>query len=179
MFVRGGWVALIVAGALALAGCGDAATGGQQDPAGSATTAAGSSAAGGSYDFAVATLDGATFEGRTLAGKPAVLWFWAPWCPTCLMQAKKVNALAVDYAGKATVVGVAGLGKVPEMREFVDLAKVSGFPHLADEQGVVWKRFGMTAQSTFVVLDADGAVAARGNVDVADLPGKLDQLLAG
>ena len=65
------------------------------------------------------------------------------------------------------------------MREFVGLAKLSGFPQLADERGVVWKRFGMTAQSTFVVLDADGAVTARGHVDPAELPGRLDKLLAG
>jgi hypothetical protein len=71
------------------------------------------------------------------------------------------------------------MGTVPEMREFVGLAKLSGFPQLADERGVVWKRFGMTAQSTFVVLDADGTVTARGHVDPAELPGRLDKLLAG
>ena len=137
-----------------------------------------SSPAGG-YDFTVATLDGATFDGRGLAGKPAVLWFWAPWYPTCLGRAKQVNALAADYAGKGAVVGVAGMGTVPEMREFVGLAKLSGFPQLADEEGVVWKRFGMTAQSTFVVLDAEGAVTARGHVDPAELLGRLDKLLEG
>jgi thiol-disulfide isomerase/thioredoxin len=172
MTARRTLVAMVVVAALALAGC--SADAGRPEPAdaGGATT-------GGGYDFTVATLDGATFDGRSLTGKPAVLWFWAPWCPTCLGQAKQVNALAADYAGKAAVVGVAGLGTVPEMREFVGLAKLSGFPQLADEQGVVWKRFGMTAQSTFVVLDADGAVTARGHVDPAELPGRLDKLLEG
>jgi thiol-disulfide isomerase/thioredoxin len=174
MISRRAVVSMVVVAALALTGCG--ATGADPKPGPQGT---GTASADGSYDFTAATLDGATFDGRSLTGKPAVLWFWAPWCPTCLGQAKQVNALAADYAGKATVVGVAGLGTVPEMRDFVGLAKLSGFPQLADEQGVVWKRFEMTAQSTFVVLDAEGAVTARGHVDPAELPGRLDKLLEG
>jgi len=178
MRVRLAGFTLVMVSALALTGCGTASAGREVTPAASDGGAA-TTATGGSYDFTVATLDGGTFDGHRLAGKPAVLWFWAPWCPTCLMQARQVNALAADYAGKATVVGVAGLDTVPAMHEFVGMAKVSGFPHLADEQGVVWKRFRMTAQSTFVVLDASGAVVERGHVDVERLPGMLDTLLAG
>ena len=174
MIARRALVSMVVVAVLALAGCG--ATGEVPKPEPQGTGAA---SAAGSYDFTAATLDGATFDGRSLTGKPAVLWFWAPWCPTCLGQAKQVNALAAGYAGKAAVVGVAGLGTVPEMREFVGLAKLSGFPQLADEQGVVWKRFEMTAQSTFVVLDADGVITARGHVDPAELPGRLDKLVEG
>lgn len=172
MTARRGLLTVAVAAALALSGCG--ATAGDRQPEPAAT-----SAAAGGYDFTLATLDGATFDGQSLAGRPAVLWFWAPWCPKCLGQAKQVNALAADYAGKATVVGVAGLGSVPEMHEFVRLAKLTGFAQLADEHGVVWKRFGMTAQSTFVVLDAEGAVTARGNLDPAELPDRLDTLVGG
>lgn len=172
MMIRRGFGILIAMAVLAVTGCG--ATGDDRQP-----EPAGSGAGSGGYDFTVATLDGATFDGRSLAGKPAVLWFWAPWCPTCLGQAKQVNALAADYAGRASVVGVAGLDKVPEMRDFVGLAKLSGFPQLADEQGEVWKRFGMTQQSTFVVLDAQGAVTASGRLDPAGLPGRLDKLLVG
>ncbi|MDG4763984.1 redoxin domain-containing protein [Solwaraspora sp. WMMD406] len=189
---------LIAGGTLALAGCGadpggpssaatddtttddapaaDAAT---DDTATDDAPAADGTAASDSYDFTVETLDGTTFDGRSLEGKPAVLWFWAPWCPTCLGQAERVNSLAADYAGKVSVVGVAGLDGAPAMEDFVRMAKLSGFPQLADEDGVVWKRFGITAQSTFVVLDAEGTVVARGHVDVDELPATVDELLAG
>ena len=177
MIAHRGLLTVVMAAALALAGCG--ATPGDRRLETAADGAVGPTATGGGYNFTVATLDGATFDGHSLAGRPAVLWFWAPWCPTCLGQAKQVNGLAADYAGKATVVGVAGLGAVPEMHEFVDLARLSGFPQLADEQGVVWKRFGITAQSTFVVLDAEGTVTASGHLDPAELPGRLDELLVG
>ena len=33
--------------------------------------------------FTGTTLSGAPFNGASLQGKPAVLWFWTPWCPFC------------------------------------------------------------------------------------------------
>jgi thiol-disulfide isomerase/thioredoxin len=168
------WRTLCVAavvGALALAGCGGA-DGRSAEPSGAGQAASGE----GGLDFTVATLDGGTFDGTSLAGKPAVLWFWAPWCPTCVAQAPHVARIAADYAGRASVVGVAGLDKVQAMREFVALPKVSGIPHLADEQGVVWKRFKVTAQSTYVVLDAAGAVTRRGHLEPEQLRAELERL---
>ncbi|MFV2012664.1 MULTISPECIES: redoxin domain-containing protein [unclassified Micromonospora] len=198
MRMRSMIISLVVAGSVALAGCGTSADGdgtppsggtgtstpaGDTDPETGADTDNGAGTDGGgvsaSYAFTADTLAGDTFDGRSLAGKPAVLWFWAPWCPTCLGQAARVNSLAADYADTAGVVGVAGLDGVPAMHDFVELAELSGFPQLADEQGAVWRHFEITAQSTFVVLDADGEVVDKGHVDVDALPGMLDRLIAG
>ncbi|MDH2393959.1 redoxin family protein, partial [Streptomyces sp. HNM0663] len=41
-------------------------------------------------------MDGKPFDAKTLAGKPAVLWFWAPWCPTCKGQAAETAKVAAD-----------------------------------------------------------------------------------
>ncbi|MDG4773672.1 redoxin domain-containing protein [Solwaraspora sp. WMMD792] len=187
-------ISLVVASSVALAGCATSADGdgtppsggtgtGASTPAGDTDPETGADTDGGgvsaSYAFTADTLAGDTFDGRSLAGKPAVLWFWAPWCPTCLGQAARVNSLAADYADTASVVGVAGLDGVPAMHDFVELAELSGFPQLADEQGAVWRHFEITAQSTFVVLDADGEVVDKGHVDVDALPGMLDRLIAG
>ena len=38
-------------------------------------------------DFTATTLSGAPFNGASLQGKPAVLWFWTPWCPFCNAEA--------------------------------------------------------------------------------------------
>jgi thiol-disulfide isomerase/thioredoxin len=164
-----------LAGFLALAACGGS-TAPEAEQSGPAGTG---SAVGAAADlgFTVATLDGGTFDGTSLSGRPAVLWFWAPWCPTCVAQARDVTALAATYSGKAAVVGVAGLDTVAAMDEFVTMTKVSSFPHLADVDGVVWKRFEMTAQSTFVVLDAGGKVTARGHLEPEQLRAQLDRLV--
>jgi thiol-disulfide isomerase/thioredoxin len=162
----------VLAGALALTACaGPAAPGDATDPAARDPTVAAAGKA--DLGFAVATLAGGTFDGQSLAGKPALLWFWAPWCPTCVVEAPQVGQAAHDYQGRITVVGVAGLDTTEAMREFVALPQVGHIVHLADEQGVVWKRFGVTAQSTYVLLDASGHVVYRGYLDGDELTRKL------
>ncbi|WP_260860058.1 redoxin domain-containing protein [Streptomyces cupreus] len=79
-------------------------------------------------NFTATTVDGRPFDAKTLAGKPTVLWFWAPWCPTCKGQAAETAKVAADYQGKANVVGVAGLDKNAAMRDFVSDTGTDSFP---------------------------------------------------
>ncbi|MCP3757243.1 redoxin domain-containing protein [Streptomyces sp. TBY4] len=113
-------------------------------------------------DFTATTVDGKPFDAKTLAGKPTVLWFWAPWCPKCKAQAAETAKVAADYAGKANVVGVAGLDKNAAMKDFISDTKTSGFPQLSDEKGEAWKRFKVTEQSRYVILDKDGKTVYEG-----------------
>jgi len=107
-----------------------------------------------------------------------VLWFWAPWwCSTNVAQAPGVSRLAGTYAGMVNVVGVARLGEPDAMREFVSATGASGFPSLVDESGTVWKRFGVTAQSTLVLLAPDGLVVSRGCRDMDALNRRVDPRL--
>jgi thiol-disulfide isomerase/thioredoxin len=181
-FVRvpaGPFVALLVA--VALAGC---APGGEPaaTPATTATAPATTSATAAppttisavavaeTLRFQTKTVDGATFDGATLAGRPAVLWFWAAWCPRCRAAAPDVAAVQREYAGRVAVVGVAGLGSGQDaMRRFVADRGIGGFPNLADDQGVVWRRFGVTTQEYYVILDARGGVVHKGALSIQDL----------
>ena len=166
--MRASWRLLVAAVALGitLAGCGQSGGGDSAAPQPV------------DLEFSVPTVDGGTFHGTQLSGQPAVLWFWSPWCVTCLAQAPHVAAAADQFAGRATVIGVAGLDdSIEAMQQFVDMAEVGKLTHLADREGVVWQRFGITSQSSFVVLDADGAVVASGHIRSTDLPDHLDQLV--
>jgi len=127
--------------------------------------------------FSATTLDGQPFDGMSLSGKPAVLWFWAPWCPICLQQAPGVRDAVARFADRVGIIGVAGLDKTAAMPEFVRLAKVQAMTHLADEAGAVWKRFGVTAQSTFVLLDSSGQVTFKGRLDADEVPDRVSALL--
>jgi peroxiredoxin len=120
--------------------------------------------------FSAPTVGGGRFDGATLAGKPAVLWFWAAWCPRCRDKADDVTAVQADYAGKVTFVGVAGLGSGAQaMADFVAQYDLGRFPHLADDQGVVWRHFGVTEQEFFVILDPTGTVVHAGPLSAEDL----------
>ncbi|HEU4422213.1 MAG TPA: redoxin domain-containing protein, partial [Pilimelia sp.] len=96
--------------------------------------------------FEATTLDGQAFRGASLAGRPAVLWFWAPWCATCAGQAPTVARLAQQYGGRVAIIGVAGLGETKAMHEFVSDTEVGGVTHLNDQAGAVWRRFQIAEQ---------------------------------
>lgn len=161
-------IAVLAAVLIGLAGCGQQTV--QTDASGD-VIGTGKSA---DYDFTGTTLDGDRFEGASLEGKPAVLWFWAPWCATCRAQAPAVSDLAEEYDGRVVVVGVGGLDSQGAIR---DLAKqIPHVTHLVDEETEVWQHFGVTAQSSYTVIGADGEIKAEGYLDndeLADLVARL------
>jgi thiol-disulfide isomerase/thioredoxin len=55
--------------------------------------------------FSAPVVGGGQFDGASLAGKPAVLWFWASWCPRCQAKANDVGMLQAEYAGRVTALG--------------------------------------------------------------------------
>lgn len=105
--------------------------------------------------FSAKTLDGHDFHGESLLGKPAVLWFWAPWCPTCQGEAPVVGQVAASHP-EVTFVGVAGLDQVPAMQEFVNKYPVKTFTQLADTDRSVWANFGVTQQPAYAFVDPHG-----------------------
>jgi peroxiredoxin len=120
--------------------------------------------------FSATTVDGRAFEGASLAGKPVLFWFWAPWCPTCRGQIDQVQGIARDFEGKVNVIGVGSLDDAKAIGRFADDAP--GMTHLSDASGEVFRHFGVVQQSSFVLLDADGKrayeVGYGGSKDLAD-----------
>lgn len=127
--------------------------------------------------FTARTIDGQEFSGASLAGTPAVLWFWAPWCPTCQREAPTVARVASGNAG-VTFVGVAARDEVPAMAAFVSKYQANSFTHLADVDGAVWRQFGVSTQPAFAFIGADGSVdvvqSALSEQDLATRVGALD-----
>jgi thiol-disulfide isomerase/thioredoxin len=129
--------------------------------------------------FTATTLDGKAFDAATLAGRPVILWFWAPWCAVCFGQAATVTDLASQYSGRVSLVGVAGLDRsTAAMKDFVSQAEVGNVPHLNDRTGALWKRFGIKEQSTFVMINRAGQVMQTGfqdSVTLSDWAAYLDR----
>ena len=123
-----------------------------------------------SLKFTGTTLDGKPFDATKLAGRPVVLWFWAPWCSTCMGQAAAVAELAKEYDGKVTMIGIAGLDQSTKaMNQFVTEGEVANVTHLNDKAGVVWRKFGIKEQSVFVMINRSGKVMQNGYQDTVTL----------
>jgi thiol-disulfide isomerase/thioredoxin len=150
--------------------------------AGPAMSTAGSSSAPSAptaeeLQFTSTTLDGKAFSGASLAGHPAVLWFWAPWCPNCRAESGQVAAAAAAHQGSVTFVGVASLDALPAMQSFVTTYGMGGFTHLADLDGSIWQRFGVTQQPAYAFISSSGSVeVVKTRVSAAELDGRLAQL---
>lgn len=106
-------------------------------------------------NFTGTTLSGGTFNGSSLEGKPAVLWFWTPWCPFCNQEAP--NVAAVSAANPAvTFVGVATRADVPALQGFVSKYNLN-FTNINDADGSIWARFNVPWQPAYVFLRSDGS----------------------
>ncbi|WP_432837763.1 redoxin family protein [Dactylosporangium sp. CA-092794] len=169
---------LLAAVAVLLAGCGGGAVAGVPPVAAGSAAAPSTPAAApltpvvvpDALKFTGTTLDGKPFDATKLAGRPVVLWFWAPWCAVCFGQASTVGDLARQYDGKVAMVGIAGLDQsTGAMNEFVAEGEVGNVTHLDDKAGVVWRKFGIKEQSVFVMIDRTGKVMQNGYQDTVTL----------
>ncbi|GAS95910.1 soluble secreted antigen mpt53 precursor [Mycolicibacterium canariasense] len=104
--------------------------------------------------FTGTTLSGAPFDGAGLQGRPAVLWFWTPWCPFCNQEAPNVSRVAAANPG-VTFVGVAARSDVAAMQGFVSKYNL-GFTNLNDADGSIWARFNVPWQPAYLFVKRDG-----------------------
>ncbi len=158
--------ALALATALSLSACSSTS----DAPAGSpsSTVSVGVPA---ELQFTSTTLDGQPFDGASLYGEATILWFWAPWCPSCAADSKEILAAIPELPDGVQIIGVPTTSDAASMQEFADNFGVSGLTNVVDEDGAIWSGFGVPQLPSSAVIYADGYIAA--------LPGSLtkDQIL--
>ncbi|QUR66941.1 protein disulfide oxidoreductase [Mycobacterium spongiae] len=115
--------------------------------------------------FTATTVGGAPFDGASLEGKPAVLWFWTPWCPFCNAEAPSVSQVAAANPA-VTFVGVAAHSDVAAMQGFVSKYNLN-FTNLNDADGSIWARYNVPWQPAYVFYRADGTSTFANNPTAA------------
>lgn len=165
---------------LTLSGCGNGGEGAEQaQPTEEDAEGDTGGVAGTALDFETTTVAGADFEGAELAGEPAVMWFWAPWCTVCRGEAEDVANVAARYDGEVEFYGVAGRGEADAMREFVSDTGMEQMTHIVDEDGSIWSGFDVTGQPSFSFLRPHGThLTVSGTLTEEDIDGYIaDELL--
>ncbi len=128
--------------------------------AGRAVEAATEPAASPAPRFDLVTLAGEAYSKESLKGRPALLVFWAPWCPVCR---KELPILGRFYQRERPVsLQVVAIG-FSDMRGNVEAYVKSHpetfvFPTAFDEDNWISQAFKVTATPTFVLLDASGNI---------------------
>ena len=110
--------------------------------------------------FELTDLQGSTWRSASLAGKPAVIYFFAPWCGVCAASAPQLRWFH-RWRGDDVQVLLIGLdyGSPAELREYatrhsLTMPVLIGTPATGAD-------FRISGYPTYYVLDAQGRIARR------------------
>ena len=129
----------------------------------------------------VETLDGqpldlASYYGK---GKPAVLEFWATWCPLCRKLEPTMQAARVKHDGRVTFVSVGvSANQTPERQKaHAEANKMSG-EFVFDRNDLAQEAFTVPHTSYVVVLDGSGRVVYARQGSSQDIEAAVQKALS-
>jgi cytochrome c biogenesis protein CcmG/thiol:disulfide interchange protein DsbE len=131
-------------------------------------------------DLHGATVQGGEMSAADLAGKVAVVNFWATWCAPCEREQPALQRAWEAYKDKGVAfVGVNARDNDAAARAWIERFGVT-YPSVVDEAGAWADDFGFVGLPDTYVVDASGTIRYQitGATTQEQLSGVLDQLLA-
>jgi thiol-disulfide isomerase/thioredoxin len=115
-----------------------------------------------------------------VAGRPALIEFWASWCEQCEALQPTVDEVQARYGDRVQVVAVAVAVAQSQrrVRRHVE-DHGAGYPYLWDGKGEAVRAYQAAATSIVVLLDAEGRVAYTGVGPDQDLLAEVAAILEG
>ncbi len=134
-------------------------------------------------EFSVTLFDvsgGGTFSQADLAGRPAVVNFWASWCDPCEDEAPNLERVWQEYEGRGVVfLGIAVDDNDDDAQAFIERQGLT-YPNGPDESdiGLDFGRLGVP--ETFFI-DREGQIVRqfKGAINSEQLRTSIDELLEG
>jgi peroxiredoxin len=109
--------------------------------------------------------DGATVRLEDFRGRPAILNFWATWCPTCVEELPQLDQLHRESGGRFAVLSLSS--EPPRKLKAWAREEQLELPILFDRGGQTSKAYAVEAIPTIVIIDAQGKL-------IHDFAGKPD-----
>jgi thiol-disulfide isomerase/thioredoxin len=136
------------------------------------------SAGGPAPAFTLSSTDGSRASLAGLAGKPAVINFWATYCPPCRAEMPLLQRRVGPQSGVQLVLVNEGESR-EAARDYLDALGLQN-PSLLDSDLRVGHAFGAIALPTTVFVRADGTIAARhiGQLDDGVLAAEISNLVS-
>ena len=111
-------------------------------------------------DFTLQTPDGKPYSLAALKGKPVLLDFWATWCGPCRKATPSVEKVFQQYKDQGLIVlGVDGGEERAAVADFLKKTPMA-YPAVLSGESTVLKDYQVKAFPSFVLIDADGKIAA-------------------
>jgi cytochrome c biogenesis protein CcmG/thiol:disulfide interchange protein DsbE len=91
--------------------------------------------------------------------KPAVMFFWASWCPGCNAEAPELVKLEAKYKDQIRIFGVnlTHMDTKEDAKEFINKYGIT-FPILWDEKGDAMAAYGVRGTPTSFYIDRHGMI---------------------
>lgn len=114
-------------------------------------------------DFSVPTLDGETFTLNDGRGKPAIVFFMAYWCGTCIPEAQALAQLKGEYGDKLNIVAIdLDPSSTPQaLEQFKQAAGGETLTWAFDTDQQVASSYQVRSLDTTLVLNAEGVIVYR------------------
>lgn len=100
-------------------------------------------------------LEGQPVSLADLKGRPALVHFWATWCPVCRLEDGTIDAIARDHA----ILTVATTsGSAEDVRAYMAEEGLR-FPVVLDEEGELARGWGVVGVPTTFLVNSAGEIA--------------------
>jgi peroxiredoxin len=127
-------------------------------------------------DFTLKTISGNSVSLNEFRGQnPAILFFWATWCPHCQNELLSLDKRGEDFEKKGIKLVLVDLGESAKVVEAYVKKRDIRFEVFLDEESVVAEEYGIIGVPTYFLIDKSGKIQAIEH----EIPDNFESLLSG
>lgn len=106
--------------------------------------------------LATSKLGGSRFAMADLSRKPAILYFWATWCPQCRVQREVLNTFSHEWGDRLRIAALTVDDDVPSVQRYLEAHSSLSYELRTSRE--LLGLFDIEGPPTLVVIDANGRV---------------------